>query len=101
MKTEDGKTVTISQDEGIRGDTTLASLSKLKPAFKEGGSTTAGTDLFNNLLSKSKLRKLFRASVPYPSPFSNKRLTSNNFDLQCEPQLTSYIQFTNDLHAIH
>ncbi len=32
----------ISQDEGIRADTTFAGLSKLKPAFKEGGSTTAG-----------------------------------------------------------
>eukprot|EP01112_Ceratiomyxa_fruticulosa_P020932 TRINITY_DN7264_c0_g1_i1.p1 TRINITY_DN7264_c0_g1~~TRINITY_DN7264_c0_g1_i1.p1 ORF type:complete len:427 (-),score=99.13 TRINITY_DN7264_c0_g1_i1:84-1364(-) len=41
-KTEDGKTVVISKDEGIRGATTLADLSKLKPAFKEGGSTTAG-----------------------------------------------------------
>ena len=46
MKTEDGKTVLISQDEGIRGDTTLAGLSKLKPSFKEGGSTTAGTPPF-------------------------------------------------------
>jgi len=42
VKTEDGKTVTISLDEGIRADTTFAGLSKLKPAFKEGGSTTAG-----------------------------------------------------------
>eukprot|EP00026_Physarum_polycephalum_P009578 Phypoly_transcript_09706.p1 GENE.Phypoly_transcript_09706~~Phypoly_transcript_09706.p1 ORF type:complete len:454 (+),score=85.90 Phypoly_transcript_09706:102-1364(+) len=42
VKTEDGKEVVISQDEGIRGDTTLAGLSKLKPSFKEGGSTTAG-----------------------------------------------------------
>jgi len=42
VQTEDGKTVIISQDEGIRGDTTLAGLSKLKPSFKEGGSTTAG-----------------------------------------------------------
>jgi acetyl-CoA acyltransferase 1 len=41
---EDGssKTITISEDEGIRGDTTLASLNKLRPAFKQGGSTTAG-----------------------------------------------------------
>lgn len=40
--TEDGKKVVISKDEGIRGATTLADLAKLKPAFKEGGSTTAG-----------------------------------------------------------
>jgi len=42
VKTDDGKEITISQDEGVRADTTYASLSKLKPAFKEGGSTTAG-----------------------------------------------------------
>ena len=29
-------------DEGVRADTTLAGLNKLKAAFKEGGSTTAG-----------------------------------------------------------
>jgi len=43
VKGADGqeKTVTISQDEGIRA-TTLESLKKLKPAFKENGTTTAG-----------------------------------------------------------
>jgi acetyl-CoA C-acetyltransferase len=34
--------ITISADEGIRGDTTAASLGKLKPAFKKDGSVTAG-----------------------------------------------------------
>jgi acetyl-CoA acyltransferase 1 len=44
VKDKDGneKTVTVSQDEGIRADTTFEGLSKLKPAFKQGGSTTAG-----------------------------------------------------------
>jgi len=42
IKSEDGKETVFSQDEGIRGETTYASLAKLKPAFKEGGSTTAG-----------------------------------------------------------
>lgn len=37
------KTVTVSQDDGIREDTTVQGLSKLKPAFKENGSTTAGS----------------------------------------------------------
>lgn len=32
----------ISKDDGIRPATTLAGLAKLKPAFKEGGTTTAG-----------------------------------------------------------
>ncbi|NWI87040.1 THIKB thiolase, partial [Pitta sordida] len=36
------KTITVHQDEGIRPSTTLEGLAKLKPAFKEDGSTTAG-----------------------------------------------------------
>ncbi|NWX76947.1 THIKA thiolase, partial [Alca torda] len=36
------KTITMHQDEGIRPSTTLEGLAKLKPAFKEDGSTTAG-----------------------------------------------------------
>lgn len=34
--------MTISKDDGVRGDVTLESLAKLKPAFKKGGTTTAG-----------------------------------------------------------
>jgi acetyl-CoA acyltransferase len=33
---------TFTRDEGPRGDTTLQALAKLKPAFKDGGSVTAG-----------------------------------------------------------
>lgn len=36
------KTVTVTQDEGPRPGTTLEGLAKLRPAFKQGGSTTAG-----------------------------------------------------------
>jgi len=36
------RTFTISRDEGPRSDTSLEALAKLKPAFKEGGSVTAG-----------------------------------------------------------
>ncbi|XP_029444232.1 3-ketoacyl-CoA thiolase, peroxisomal [Rhinatrema bivittatum] len=36
------KSITVAQDEGIRPSTTLEGLAKLKPAFKENGSTTAG-----------------------------------------------------------
>ncbi|XP_049726697.1 3-ketoacyl-CoA thiolase, peroxisomal [Elephas maximus indicus] len=36
------RTITVAQDEGIRANTTMEGLAKLKPAFKEGGSTTAG-----------------------------------------------------------
>ncbi|XP_018424739.1 PREDICTED: 3-ketoacyl-CoA thiolase, peroxisomal isoform X2 [Nanorana parkeri] len=36
------KTITVSEDDGIRPSTTLEGLAKLKPAFKEDGSTTAG-----------------------------------------------------------
>src|SRR6266853_378334 len=37
-----GPPVIVDRDEPIRADTTAAALSKLKPAFKEGGSVTAG-----------------------------------------------------------
>jgi acetyl-CoA acyltransferase len=36
------KSFKVKQDEGPRGDTNLEALSKLKPAFKEGGVVTAG-----------------------------------------------------------
>lgn len=43
---EDGKkktrTFVVSQDEGPRADTSLESLAKLKPVFKNGGQVTAG-----------------------------------------------------------
>ncbi|MGH0139691.1 UNVERIFIED_CONTAM: hypothetical protein FKN15_042978 [Acipenser sinensis] len=35
--------ITVTQDDGIRAGTTLEGLAKLRPAFKENGSTTAGT----------------------------------------------------------
>ncbi|XP_042382412.1 3-ketoacyl-CoA thiolase 2, peroxisomal-like isoform X1 [Zingiber officinale] len=41
-KTGEQKQVTISVDDGIRPDTSMSVLSKLKPAFKKDGSTTAG-----------------------------------------------------------
>ncbi|XVF65086.1 hypothetical protein PTKIN_Ptkin09bG0218500 [Pterospermum kingtungense] len=41
-KTGDEKPVTISVDDGIRPNTTLSNLAKLKPVFKKDGSTTAG-----------------------------------------------------------
>jgi acetyl-CoA acyltransferase 1 len=34
--------VVVTKDDGIRKETTLEGLSKLKPAFKKDGSTTAG-----------------------------------------------------------
>jgi acetyl-CoA acyltransferase len=36
------RTFTFARDEGPRADTSLEALAKLKPAFKEGGSVTAG-----------------------------------------------------------
>ncbi|MEP7090776.1 MAG: acetyl-CoA C-acyltransferase, partial [Nocardioidaceae bacterium] len=38
-----GDPVVVSQDEGIRGDTTAESLSKLRPAFDKNGTITAGS----------------------------------------------------------
>jgi acetyl-CoA acyltransferase len=36
------KNFTVKRDEGPRADTTMEALAKLKPAFKEGGTVTAG-----------------------------------------------------------
>jgi acetyl-CoA acyltransferase 1 len=41
-KTDELKSVTVDTDEGVREGTTVEGLGKLKAAFKEGGSTTAG-----------------------------------------------------------
>ena len=37
------KTFIFKRDEGPRADTSLEALARLKPAFKEGGTVTAGT----------------------------------------------------------
>merc|ERR1712217_370983 len=44
VKDKEGKetSVVVQDDEGPRGETTLEGLAKLKPAFKQGGSTHAG-----------------------------------------------------------
>ncbi len=39
---ESTRKFTVARDEGPRGDSTLEGLAKLKPAFKEGGTVTAG-----------------------------------------------------------
>jgi acetyl-CoA acyltransferase 1 len=41
---KDGKSkqVTVTKDDGIRQETTMESLGKLKPAFRKDGTTTAG-----------------------------------------------------------
>jgi acetyl-CoA C-acetyltransferase len=38
-----GDPVVVSQDEGVRGDTTAESLGKLRPAFSKDGTVTAGS----------------------------------------------------------
>jgi acetyl-CoA C-acetyltransferase len=38
-----GDPIVVSQDEGVRGDTTVESLSKLRPAFSKEGTITAGS----------------------------------------------------------
>lgn len=45
LKNKDGeeKTVKVDRDCGVRPTTSLAGLGKLKPAFKKGGTTSAGT----------------------------------------------------------
>lgn len=41
-KTGKTRMITVSKDDGIRPNTTVDSLAKLRPVFKKGGSTTAG-----------------------------------------------------------
>lgn len=41
-KTKETRPIVVDADDGVRGATTADALSKLKPAFKAGGSTTAG-----------------------------------------------------------
>ncbi|XP_073008668.1 3-ketoacyl-CoA thiolase 2, peroxisomal-like [Typha latifolia] len=41
-KTGEKKQITVSADDGIRPDTSMSVLAKLKPAFSKDGSTTAG-----------------------------------------------------------
>ena len=38
-----GDPVVVAQDEGIRADTTVQTLARLRPAFREGGTLTAGS----------------------------------------------------------
>jgi acetyl-CoA acyltransferase 1 len=44
VKDKDGKEteVLVDKDDGVRAETTLEGLKKLKPAFKKDGTTTAG-----------------------------------------------------------
>ena len=44
IKDKDGneKEVLVDRDDGMRKETTLEGLAKLKPAFKKDGTTTAG-----------------------------------------------------------
>ncbi|KZV94897.1 thiolase [Exidia glandulosa HHB12029] len=42
VTTEDGKEIIVDRDDGVRDGVTKESLSKLKPAFKAGGTTHAG-----------------------------------------------------------
>lgn len=41
-KDDEEKEVLVDRDDGVRPNTTMEGLAKLKPAFKKGGSTTAG-----------------------------------------------------------
>ena len=41
-KSAEGSTVVVKEDDGVRSSTTPASLGKLRPSFKEDGTSTAG-----------------------------------------------------------
>ena len=58
-----GDPVVVSQDEGIRGDTTTESLGKLRPAFDKSGTITAGSQISDGacavvVISKAKAEEL-------------------------------------------
>uniref|UniRef100_A0A8B9QT16 Acetyl-CoA acyltransferase 1 n=1 Tax=Anas platyrhynchos TaxID=8839 RepID=A0A8B9QT16_ANAPL len=57
------QTITVHQDEGIRPSTTLEGLAKLKPAFKENGSTTAGLTL--NDIDIFEINEAFASQAVY------------------------------------
>jgi acetyl-CoA acyltransferase 1 len=44
VKDKDGNltTIVVDKDEGVRAETTVAGLGKLRAAFKKDGTTTAG-----------------------------------------------------------
>ena len=46
-KTGEEKPVTISVDDGIRPNTSVSELGKLKTVFKKDGTTTAGMGLYS------------------------------------------------------
>ena len=65
-----GQSTTVSVDEGPRADTTLAALGKLKPAFRQGGTVTAGNSSTLNdgaaalvLMSRARAEALGKAPL--------------------------------------
>lgn len=65
VESEDGTTITVTEDEGIREDTSIEGLANLKPCFKEDGVITAAlssqmTDgaSFVVLMAREKAEKL-------------------------------------------
>src|SRR5262249_10910231 len=60
-----GDPIVVSEDEGVRPDTTVEVLAKLRPAFGAGGTITAGTSSPNSdgaaavvVMSKAKAEEL-------------------------------------------
>ncbi|MFL5243781.1 MAG: thiolase family protein [Gemmataceae bacterium] len=62
------KAKTVARDEGIRPDTTLEMLQKIKPAFREGGTVTAG----NSSLLSDGAAALVVASGPMAKSLGTK-----------------------------
>lgn len=59
-KTGELKDIIVSQDDGIRANSSLSSLSRLPPAFKKGGSTTAGNSSQVSVALVSSNKDAFR-----------------------------------------
>lgn len=59
------RTITVTKDDGIRPGTTFEGLAKLRPAFKETGSTTAGVHMQNFLKSNLDV-KFHNSNLSFP-----------------------------------
>ncbi|KVI03833.1 Thiolase [Cynara cardunculus var. scolymus] len=86
-KTGEEKPVTISVDDGIRPNTNMADLAKLKPAFKKDGTSSQVTDgaaavlLMKRSLALKKGLPILGPAVAIPIAVKSAGLELDNIDL--------------------
>ncbi|RWW77366.1 hypothetical protein BHE74_00014479, partial [Ensete ventricosum] len=94
-KTGEEVQVTISVDDGIRPETSLSGLAKLKPVFKKDGSTTAGNRVFlscDKFVTSTELYQVYQSSIGpvrakcierYDMLYSCRHVLADQFVLWC------------------